>query len=150
MPIALKKILALLIGLMVSIGTIALLEQFSHWLYPPSSTPDWQDPSAVAAYMQSLPVVAYLLVLLAWFSGVVTGIVVATLLVKRVSRLFVVVITAMVWLATLANIYMIPHPVWVAATALLLLPLTGWLTGYLLNRCYPHLPENEMLDEKAG
>lgn len=147
MPLALKKILALLVGLMVSIGTIALLEQFSHWLYPPTSTPDWQDPSAVAAYMQSLPVVAYLLVLLAWFSGVICGILVATLLVKRVSRLFVVVITAMVWLATLANIYMIPHPTWIAATALLLLPVAGWLSGRLLQRRYPHLPETEIVDD---
>lgn len=147
MPLALKKILALLIGLIVSISTIALLEQFSHWLYPPSTTPDWQDPSAVAAYMQSLPVAAYLLVLLAWASGVVTGIVVATLLVKRVSRLFVVTITGMVWLATLANIYMIPHPAWVAAAALLLLPAVGWLSGHFLKRRYPHLPEHEVVDE---
>lgn len=147
MPLALKKILALLIGLMVSIGTIALLEQFSHWLYPPGSMPDWQDPSAVAAYMQSLPVGAYLLVLLARFSGVVTGIVVATLLVKRVSRLFVVAITGMVWLATLANIYMIPHPAWIAVVSLLLLPVVGWLSGHLLQRCYPHLPEHEVVDE---
>ncbi|WP_306521667.1 hypothetical protein [Rheinheimera sp.] len=146
MPLALKKILALLIGLLVSIGTIALLEQFSHWLYPPASTPDWQDPSAVAAYMQSLPVMAYLLVLLAWFSGVVAGIVVATLLVKRVSRLFVVVITAMVWLATLANVYLIPHPLWVSVTALFLLPLAGWLTGRWLHRCYPHHTETEIVD----
>lgn len=146
MPLALKKILALLAGLMVSIGTIALLEQFSHWLYPVGTQPDWQDPSAVAAYMQSLPVGAYLLVLLAWFSGVVVGIAAATMLVKRVSRLFVVVITAMVWLATLANVYLIPHPLWVSVTALVCLPLLGFLCGHLLNRCYPHHTETEIID----
>lgn len=146
MPLALKKILALLAGLVVCIGTMALLEQLSHWLYPAVATPDWQDPAAVAAYMHALPVGAYVLVLLAWFSGVVSGIGVATLLVKRVSRLFVVVITAMVWLATLANVYLIPHPLWVSVTALVCLPLLGLLAGFLLHRCYPHHPEREIIN----
>lgn len=136
MPLVLKKILALVIGLVICITTVALLEQLNHFLFIPesASTTDAHDPSVARAFMKNLPVAAYLMVLFAWLAGTALGIATASLLLKRVSRLFVPVITGIILLSTMANFYLLPHPSWMIVAAVLLLPLTGWTTGWLLKR----------------
>lgn len=136
MPLVLKKILALVIGLVICITTVALLEQLNHFLFIPesASTADAHDPSVARSFMKNLPVAAYLMVLFAWLAGTALGIATASLLLKRVSRLFVPVITGIILLSTMANFYLLPHPSWMIVAAVLLLPLTGWTTGWLLKR----------------
>lgn len=138
MPLVLKKILALVLGLVVCVATVALLEQLNHsWFVPSSaSTPDAHDPSVANAYMKNLPVAAYLMVLFAWLAGTAIGIAVASLLIKRVSRLFVPVITGMMMLSTIANFYLLPHPTWLMIAAVVLIPSTGVGAGLWLSRYF--------------
>ena len=137
MPLVMKKILALLVGLFVCVATVALIEQLNHSLFAPAIELNTQDPAAERAYMQNLPVVAYLLVLLAWITGTFTGISVASLIVKRVSRLFMPVITGMMLLSTVANFYLLPHPIWLMVATVVLIPAAGILTGLWLSRRFP-------------
>ena len=136
MPVVLKKILALVIGLVICVSTVALLEQLNHSLFIPSSasTADSHDPSVATAFMKNLPVAAYLMVLFAWLAGTALGIAAASLLIKRVSRLFVPVITGVMLLSTIANFYLLPHPTWLMIAAIVLIPVTGFGTGWLLHR----------------
>ncbi len=136
MPVVLKKILALVIGLVICVATVALLEQLNHSLFVPSSasTADSHDPSVATAFMKNLPVAAYLMVLFAWLAGTAFGIAAASLLIKRVSRLFVPVITGVMLLSTTANFYLLPHPTWLMIAAVVLIPFTGFGTGWLLSR----------------
>ncbi|MBU1436825.1 MAG: hypothetical protein KJ930_04940 [Gammaproteobacteria bacterium] len=136
MPVMLKKILALIVGLVVCIAIVALLEQLAHQLLatPSANAVDTEDPTAASAYMKNLPVAAYLMVLLAWGAGTAAGIAVASILVKRVSRLFVPVITGMMLLSTIANFYLLPHPWWLMITAVVMIPLIGIFTGLRLSR----------------
>jgi len=136
MPVVLKKILALVIGLAICVATVALLEQLNHSLFVPASasTADSHDPSVATAFMKNLPVAAYLMVLFAWLAGTAMGIATASLLIKRVSRLFVPVITGVMLLSTIANFYLLPHPTWMVIAAVLLIPMVGLGTGWLLNR----------------
>jgi hypothetical protein len=136
MPLVLKKILALIIGLVVCVATVALLEQLNHGLFIPASasSADAHDPSVARTFMENLPVVAYLMVLIAWLAGTALGIASASWLLKRVSRLFVPVITGLMLLSTIANFYMLPHPVWLVVAAIVLIPFTGFTTGWLLSR----------------
>ncbi len=139
MPLVLKKILALIVGLVVCIATVALLEQLSHSLFlsTSASTADAHDPSVATTYMKNLPVVAYLMVLLAWVAGTAAGIAVASLILRRVSRLFVPLITGMMLLSTIANFYLLPHPWWLMVAAVVLIPLAGIYTGLTLGRRWP-------------
>ena len=136
MPVVLKKILALVIGLVICVSTVALLEQLNHSLFIPSSasTADSHDPSVATAFMKNLPVAVYLMVLFAWLAGTALGITAASLLIKRVSRLFVPVITGVMLLSTIANFYLLPHPTWLMIAAIVLIPVTGFATGWLLHR----------------
>lgn len=136
MPLVLKKILALIIGLVICVATVALLEQLNHSLFIPesASTADVHDPSVASTFMKNLPVSAYLMVLFAWLAGTTLGIASASLILKRVSRLFVPIITGVMLLSTIANFYLLPHPTWMIVAALILIPLTGWFTGWFLNR----------------
>ncbi|OBP15107.1 hypothetical protein A5320_06875 [Rheinheimera sp. SA_1] len=136
MPVLLKKILALVIGLVVCVATVAVLEQVNHSLFIPTSasTADAHDPSVATAFMKNLPVAAYLMVLFAWLAGTAFGITAASLLIKRVSRLFVPIITGVMLLSTIANFYLLPHPTWLMIAAVLLIPCTGLGTGWLLAR----------------
>lgn len=136
MPVILKKILALVIGLIVCVATVAVLEQLTHRLFVPGgfSTADADDPSVAIAFMKNLPLAAYLLVLLAWLAGTAFGIATASLLLKRVSRLFVPVITGVMLLSTIANFYLLPHPTWLMIGTVILIPMVGWCSGWLLSR----------------
>ena len=136
MPVILKKILALVIGLVICVATVAVLEQLNHRLFIPGgiSSADADDPSVAIAFMKNLPLAAYLMVLLSWLVGTAFGIAAASLLLKRVSRLFVPVITGVMLLSTIANFYLLPHPTWLMIGTLILLPLVGWGSGWLLNR----------------
>jgi len=136
MPVLLKKILALVIGMVICVATVALLEQLNHSLFVPSSasTADSHDPTVATAFMKNLPVAAYLMVLFAWLAGTAIGITAASLLISRVSRLFVPVITGVMLLSTIANFYLLPHPTWLMIAAVVLIPFTGFGTGWLLSR----------------
>lgn len=138
MPVVLKKILALVIGLVICVATVALLEQLNHSLFIPSSasTAESYDPSVATAFMKNLPVAAYLMVLFAWLVGTAFGIAAASLLIKRVSRLFVPVITGVMLLSTIANFYLLPHPTWLMIAAVVLIPLTGVGAGLWLSRYF--------------
>lgn len=138
MPVVLKKILALVIGLVICVATVALLEQLNHSLFMPSSasTAESYDPSVATAFMKNLPVGAYLMVLFAWLVGTAFGIAAASLLIKRVSRLFVPVITGVMLLSTIANFYLLPHPTWLMIAAVVLIPLTGVGAGLWLSRYF--------------
>jgi hypothetical protein len=146
MPVVMKKILALLLGLVVCVATVAVLEQLNHSLFVPASasTADSHDPSVATAFMKNLPVAAYLMVLFAWLAGAAIGIAVASLLIKRVSRLFVPVITGVMLLSTIANFYLLPHPTWLMIAAVVLIPLSGIGTGWWLNRRFakPAAPDS--------
>jgi len=136
MPVVLKKIMALVIGLVICISTVAVLEQLNHHFFVPDSanTGDLSDPSVATAFMKNLPFAAYLMVLFAWLAGTALGIITASMLIKRVSRLFVPAITGVMLVSTLANFYLLPHPTWLMIAAVLLIPTVGISCGLLLKR----------------
>ena len=71
----------------------------------------------------------------AWLAGTVDGVFVAGLINRARYGLCAAVIGALVLAATLANLAMIPHPLWMAAAGVLGIPLCAWITARLL----PHL-----------
>jgi len=66
------------------------------------------------AYMEALPVGAYLFVLASWVVAKFCGGVVSSLVAGTRPVLFSAIVGAVVLAATLANLLMLPHPVWVS------------------------------------
>jgi hypothetical protein len=119
--IMLRRILAVLVGLVVAFGTVALVEWFGHQVYPPPPDLDFTNAVMIKAYISTLPLGAFLFVLLAWFSGTLAGGMVACRIAQSNPVIFASIIGAMMLVATIANLMMIPHPTWFSITAIVLI-----------------------------
>lgn len=134
MPALLRTTLALLAGVVVTFLTISAVEQLGHILYRAPAGLDWQDSSAVSAYLKQLPVGALLLVLAGWLLGIFTGLTAATLLAGRCRGRFALAIGALVFLGAISNFYLLPHPMWLMVLSLIMIPLVTVVCWWALKK----------------
>lgn len=139
MQATLRTTLALLVGIAVTFLVISASSELNHLLYPIPTTLDWQDSSAVAAYLRALPVMALLLVLLGWILGIAAGMSVATAIAGRPRRRFALACGTLVTVGAAANFYLLPHPQWLVWLSLVVLPSTAFVLWRLLRLRYLHL-----------
>ncbi len=130
----LRTSLALGLGILVAFVTIMLIEQISHHIFPLPADIDWQDSTASTQYMSQLPFMALLLVLFAWCGGVILGILTASWIARRVRGRFALAIGCLIGIAAIANMLMLPHPVWFMSLTALVLPTVTFGCWWLLKR----------------
>ncbi len=106
----LRMIAAVLTGLVTGGIVIALVEGVSSTLYPIPESLDVTDRDALAVYTMNMPIGAYISVLTAWFLGAFSGGAIAVLIGKRSS--VAIIVGSILTLGGIANMYMLPHPVW--------------------------------------
>lgn len=138
MPALLRTTLALLAGVVVTFFTISAVEQLGHILYRAPAELDWQDSSAVSAYLKQLPAGALLLVLAGWLLGIFTGLTAATMLAGRCRGRFALAIGSLVFLGAVSNFYLLPHPMWLIVLSLIMIPLVAVLCWWALKKRYGH------------
>ncbi len=134
MPALLRTTLALLAGVVVTFFTISAVEQLGHILYRAPAGLDWQDSSAVSAYLKQLPAGALLLVLAGWLLGIFTGLTAATMLAGRCRGRFALATGSLVFLGAVSNFYLLPHPLWLMVLSLILIPLVAVLCWWALKK----------------
>lgn len=108
---------------------IAAIELVSHAVYAPTVMPDVSTREAMAAYVGSMPLGAFLLVLAAYVAGTVAGGFVGIALGRRYAMRFASLAGGVVLLASIANFAAVPHPPWFVVATLVDVPLAAWLTG---------------------
>ncbi len=109
----LRKISAVLLGLLVSAATVVLIEWISHQVYPVPPGMDFNDAEQLRLYISNLPLGAFLFVLLSWLLGTLAGAVVACQLAQEKPAVFGSIIGAVMLAAGIANLVAIPHhPTW--------------------------------------
>lgn len=127
-----RTLLAVLAGLIVMMLTVAAVEAVGHTLFPPPEGVDFRDPEVLRRLMDTLPAQSLAMVVFGWALGSFAGAYIAAR-IARVSRLSAAIaIGAVMSLLVIANIVMIPHPVWMILARLALpLPLAwlGWRTA---------------------
>ena len=87
-------------------------------MFPPPAGLNAADPAQLATMMDQIPVGAKLMVLLAWFIGIVIGGSVAMVVSSRRKWTAWTVAVILFSLAALTMV-MIPHPVWMMAGAVM-------------------------------
>lgn len=114
---------AIVTGIIVAIVVVMFVESIGHILYPIPADLDFDNTNKVELFIANQPVMAIIWVLIAWLLGIVIGILVASLIAKR--RYFVIscVIGGFIYLASIANLLVIPHPTWFALLSILTIPL---------------------------
>src|SRR5687768_10074055 len=91
---------------------VAVIELIAHAVYAPAVMPDVSTPAAMAAYISSMPLGAFLFVLAAYVAGTVVGGFVAIAIARRYTMRFACLVGGLILLASIANFVAIPHPGW--------------------------------------
>ncbi len=127
MKILLRNILAAMAGVAAAGLLIAVIQNINLRIYPPPPGLDHRVPAAMAAYMQSLPLGAFIGVLLSYFIGVAAGAwLAARISVNRHGRQGMM-LGVLFFVGSIVNLMSLPHPAWFWVANLVLVPLAAWL-----------------------
>ncbi len=126
-----RKILAVVAGLVTGFILAAIFETFDTFLYPPPPELDRSNIEQMNAYIQTLPIGAFLILLAAWVVATFGGGVVAWIIAKEKPMMFASIIGALLLAASVVNLVMIPHPTWFSISAVVGILLATFLAGKL-------------------
>jgi hypothetical protein len=129
----LRAVLGVVIGVVaafvVTFGVELVWQQLAPM--PPGLRPD--DPAAIAAFLRTAPISAFIAVLVGWTVAAFAGAWIAAAIGRRGAWPGWIV-TGLYLAATCANFAMISHPVWFMAVAVLLILAAGYLGARLGSR----------------
>lgn len=126
-----RTLLASLAGLVVGSIVTGVVEFVGHQIYPPPAGIDPRDPESIRRAMETISTGALIAVLVAWAIGSMVGGLVAARLATRQPMRCALIAGAMLMLAGIANLILIPHPLWFSIVAVLLFLPAAWAGGRL-------------------
>lgn len=130
----LRYILATLVGLTFAFLLVAAIQRIGHVVYPIPSHIDFTNTEQITAYIQTLPLGALLFVLASYFIATFSGGVIAAFLSKNKPYIFSGIVGVFILLASAANMWFIPHPVWFMALAILGIIFSALFAGKIMSR----------------
>lgn len=105
-----KTILGILLGLLAGFAVVAGIEYLGHSLFPLHEKLDMTNMANVEIYLDNAPFGALFMVILAHFFGSASAIFTALKVSKKNWAAYVVGV--LFFVATVANLFIIPHPTW--------------------------------------
>ena len=124
--------LALVVGVLAAFLTVTCIDALGHAVYPSPPGLDFNDAEQVNVFVQSLPLGAFLFVLLGWVLATLLGGWLAAYIARTRPLLFGGIVGAVVLCATIADLLLISHPVWFSITAIVAIPVTAFLASRLV------------------
>jgi hypothetical protein len=127
-----RRVLSVFAGLMVGFLCVALIEAVSSRLYPLPAGVDVSDIEAFRAHVQTLPIMAFVLVLVAHVVGSFAAGFTCVSVSRQMWKTGPIIIGVLLLSAGVTNLVMIPHPVWFALVDILVFipaALLGGLTA---------------------
>ena len=110
-----RHVLAVVAGLIVSMLIITGLELLSGVIFPLPEGADPRDMEWLRNNMNSIPTGTLIIVAFAHLAGIIGGMFVATL-ISKTKMLPAYIVGALMLVATVVNLFMIPHPIWFKVT----------------------------------
>lgn len=126
-----RKIAAVVLGALTAVVIIIAIEALGHAVYPPPQGVDPTNEEALRAYVMSAPIAALLFVMAAWLVATLVGGLLACFIAGETPMIYAAIVGGLVLLATLINLYAIPHPMWFSITSVLAIIATILVTGRL-------------------
>ena len=117
-----QKLVAVFAGFFFGAGVIATIEWLGHKAFPLPPGIDANDPASLAANAHLIPVGAMAMVVVAWFLGTLAAVTLATKFAPESRRGIALVLGLLFLAAGLANLTMIPSPVWMCIGGVLAFP----------------------------
>ncbi len=134
MPPIVRRLLAVLAGIVAAFVVIMLMEQLSTMVYPPPPGIDFKDPAQLKAFMATMPTTALLLVLLGYALGGLAGGAVAAKLSPDLPIRSAGTIAVVLVIGSLMNLRAIPSPLWFEAANLVVVALTPFAGERLVRK----------------
>lgn len=125
----LRNVLAAVAGIVTAFVLVMLIEKVGHLIYPPPADLDFSDPQAVRPYIATLPFLALLFPMIAWVIGAFSGTVVACKIGTADPLAFAGIVGGLVLAATIANLIVIPHPLWFSVVSLIAIAAGAWFAA---------------------
>ena len=114
-------------GIIIAFALIFGIEYLGHMIYPPPEGLDFSDSEAMRPYVASLPPLALLFPMFAWFIAAFVGTLVASALGTARPVTFAAIIGMLILAGTITNLIWIPHPLWFSVVAVLGIIASAWL-----------------------
>ena len=124
-----RNIGAALAGVVTAFVLVMLIEKVGLLIYPPPADLDFSDPEAIKPYIATLPFFALLFPMIAWVVATFTGSLVASKIGTANPLLFAGIVGGLIFAATIANLIMIPHPMWFSIVSLLAIAASAWIAA---------------------
>ncbi|TWT56999.1 hypothetical protein KOR42_03560 [Thalassoglobus neptunius] len=147
-----RKLVGILGGLIVGFAWNMALVILSSFLFPLPPGVDLNDADAFAAYVETLPPTAFLIVLLAHAGGAFVGGYICELIVAQNWLAGPICIGTLTLLGGITNLMMISHPIWFAiADVILYLPaaIFGAIVASRTRGRKPEMPETQMTEPNS-
>lgn len=125
-----KNVLYVLSGVMIGGAVIYLVESIGHKIYTLPENFDWTDPEVIESHIASLPIGAFVVVLLAYILGSFAGGFMAAVY-KNSGLPNVIAVGIVLLLLGLLNMLMIQHPTWFLVVSLMIYVPSAYLGGRL-------------------
>lgn len=121
----LRHLFATLAGILAGGLCVALVQTISNFMYQPPAQLDTTKFDQLAAWIEKLPLPAFLIVLASWAAGSLIGTYVARRLGPKVSLIPALATWSFFLVATVSTLFAIPHPTWMWPAGLLIWFLFG-------------------------
>jgi uncharacterized protein YacL len=125
-----KNVLYVLSGVIIGGAVIYLVESIGHKIYPLPENFDWTDTEVIENHIASLPIGAFVIVLLAYILGSFAG-GFMTALYKNSGLANVIAVGVILLLLGLLNLLMIQHPTWFLVVSLMTYLPSAYVGGSL-------------------
>jgi len=123
---SIRQVLAPIIGVVIGSVVVAVIETAGQALFR-MPAPSGRDAAAWKTYVSALPPAALVTVLVGWWLGTFAGAWSGVRLAGRRPALHAAIVTCVLLLATVANLVMLPHPLWMSVLGPLGILWAGWL-----------------------
>lgn len=125
-----RKVLAVIAGVVVAVCTISLVEWLGHQVYPlPAGLDPMNDPDGFRAYLEAVPLGAKAFVVAAWTLGAFVGAFVGIKIAKGSSGLIVGFVSGFIILGIAVNATMFPGQWPMAAIGIVFVTVAAWFAA---------------------
>jgi hypothetical protein len=126
-----RKVSAVVFGVVVAVILIIAVEALGHAIYPPPDGLDISNKEAVQGYVMDAPVGALLFVMASWLVATLAGGLLACFIARETPLVYAAIVGGLVLVGTIINFLSIPHPPWFSITSVVVIIATIYLTSRL-------------------
>jgi sorbitol-specific phosphotransferase system component IIBC len=137
-----RSALVLLAGVVAAVFVVILMDTVAGNIYAVPAGTDPNNPESMRQAVATLPAAAFLLLVGGWVLAGGVGSYIAARLATHARATHGLIVALFVLVATVGNLAKFPHPAWVWAASIILIPAAGWVATKLVRPPEATSPNN--------